>query len=60
MRQQNRATSRAKLALSLGTAVMVAIAVLAAEANAQTSGEGLPNLPRITSSAGRPCTTIAS
>lgn len=44
MRQQNRATSRAKLALSLGTAVMVAIAVLAAEANAQTSGDGLPNL----------------
>jgi hypothetical protein len=44
MRLQNRATSRAKLAFSLGTAAMVAIAMLAAEVNAQTSGEGLPNL----------------
>jgi hypothetical protein len=44
MRLQNRATSRAKLAFSLATAAMVAIAMLAAETNAQTNGEGLQHL----------------
>ena len=44
MRRNDRATSHAKLALSLGAATIVAVAMFAAEAKAQTSGEGLPNL----------------
>ena len=44
MRRKDRATSRIKLALSFGAAALVAIATFAAEAKAQTSGEGLPNL----------------
>ena len=44
MRRNDRATSHTKLALSLGAATIVAVAMFAAEAKAQTSGEGLPNL----------------
>ena len=44
MRRNDRATSQTKLALSFGAAALVAIAMFAAEAKAQTSGETLPNL----------------
>lgn len=44
MKQKYRTTSHSKLAVSLGTAAIVAVAMFAAEAKAQTSGEGLPNL----------------
>jgi hypothetical protein len=44
MRRKDRATSRTKLALSFGAAALLAIAMFAPEAKAQTSGEGLPNL----------------
>jgi hypothetical protein len=44
MQRNNRATSHTKLALSMGAAAIVAVAIFAAEAKAQTSGEGLPNL----------------
>jgi hypothetical protein len=44
MRRNDRATSQTKLALSFGAAALVAIAMFAAEAKAQTSGESLPNL----------------
>jgi hypothetical protein len=44
MRRNDRATLHAKLALSMGAAAIVAVAMFAAEAKAQTSGEGLPNL----------------
>jgi len=44
MRQNDRATLHTKLALSLGAATIVAVAMFAAESKAQTSGEGLPNL----------------
>src|SRR6266481_8520133 len=44
MRRNDRATHYSKLALSLGAATIVAIAMFATEAKAQTSGEGLPNL----------------
>ena len=44
MRRNDRATLHTKLALSLGAATIVAIAMFATEAKAQTSGEGLPNL----------------
>jgi hypothetical protein len=44
MQRNNRATSHTKLALSMGAAAIVAVAMFAAEAKAQTSGEGLPNL----------------
>ena len=47
MRQQNRATSRGKLAFSFGTAVMFAMAMLAAEASAQTAEEHLPQLSTV-------------
>ena len=43
MRRNDRA-SHTRLALSLGAAAIVAVAMFAAEAKAQTSGEGLPNL----------------
>ena len=44
MRRNDRATLRTTLALSLGATAIVAVAMFAAEAKAQTSGEGLPNL----------------
>src|SRR6202795_101736 len=45
MRRNDRATLRTELALLLGAATMVVLAAMfAAEAKAQTSGEGLPNL----------------
>jgi hypothetical protein len=44
MRRNDRATSQTKLALSFGAAALVAIAMFAAEAKAQTNGESLPNL----------------
>jgi hypothetical protein len=44
MRQNDRAPSHIKLALLLGAATLVAVALFAAHAKAQTSGEGLPNL----------------
>jgi hypothetical protein len=44
MGRKDRATSHGKLALSLGVAALVALATFAAEAKAQASGEGLPNL----------------
>ncbi len=44
MRRKDRATSHTKLALSLGAAAIVAIAMFAAKAKAQTSGESLLNL----------------
>ena len=44
MRQNDRGTSHTKLALSLGAATIVAMAMFAAEAKAQTSGESLPKL----------------
>jgi hypothetical protein len=44
MKRKYRTTSHSKLALSLGTATIVAVTMFAAEAKAQTSGEGLPNL----------------
>src|SRR4051794_9842475 len=45
MRRNDRATSHTKLALSLGAAVMVALAAMfAGEAKAQTSGESLSSL----------------
>jgi hypothetical protein len=44
MRRNDRATLRTELALSLGAATIVAVVMFAAEAKAQTSGEGLPNL----------------
>jgi enoyl-CoA hydratase/carnithine racemase len=44
MRRNDRAPSHTKLALLLGAATLVAVAMFAAEAKAQTSGEGLPNL----------------
>jgi hypothetical protein len=48
MKRNDRATSHAKLALSLGAtttvAVAVAVAAFAVEAKAQTGGEGLANL----------------
>jgi hypothetical protein len=44
MRRKDRGTSHTKLALSFGAAVLVAIAMFAVEAKAQTSGEGLPSL----------------
>ena len=58
MGRKDRATDHSKLALSLGAATMVAVAMFGAVAKAQTSGEGLPNLearveplrPRVTES----------
>jgi hypothetical protein len=44
MERNDRATSHSKLALSLGSAALVAIAMFAVEVKAQTSGEVLPNL----------------
>jgi hypothetical protein len=44
MKRNDRTTSHTKLALSLGAATIVAVAMFAAEAKAQTGGEGLPNL----------------
>jgi hypothetical protein len=44
MGQKDRATSRSKLVLSLGVATIVAVSMFAVEAEAQTSGEDLPNL----------------
>jgi len=44
MGRNDRATSHSKLGLSLGAAAMLAIAMFAAEAKAQATGEGLPNL----------------
>src|SRR5277367_5257354 len=44
MKRNNRTTSHTKLALSLGVATIVAVAMFAAEGKAQTGGEGLPNL----------------
>src|SRR5882724_10739828 len=44
MRRNDRATSHTKLALSLGAATVVAVAMFAAEAKAQTSGESFSNL----------------
>ena len=44
MQRNNRATSHTKLALSIGAAAIVAVAMFAAEAKAQTSGESLSNL----------------
>src|ERR1700686_3596940 len=44
MQRNNRATSHTKLALSMGAAAIVAVAMFAAEAKAQASGEGLPKL----------------
>jgi hypothetical protein len=43
MRRNDRATSHTKLALLLAAAIF-AVAMFAAEAKAQTNGEGLPNL----------------
>jgi hypothetical protein len=44
MRRKDRATSHTKLALSFGAATLMAIAMFAAEAKAQTSDGVLPNL----------------
>jgi len=44
MGRNDRATSHSKLAFSLGAATIVVVAMWPAEAKAQTSGEGLPNL----------------
>src|SRR5689334_16311456 len=44
MRRNDRARFYSNLVLSLGAAAMFAMAMFAAEARAQTSGEGLPNL----------------
>jgi hypothetical protein len=44
MRRNDRATLHTKLALSLGTATIVAVAMFATTAQAQTRGEGLQNL----------------
>lgn len=44
MRRKSLATSHTKLALSLGAAAIVAVAMFGADVKAQTSGEGLPNL----------------
>jgi hypothetical protein len=44
MKRNDRTTSHTKLALSFRAATIVAMAMFAAEAKAQTSGEGLPNL----------------
>jgi hypothetical protein len=44
MRRNNRAALHTKLALSLGAATIAAVAMFAADAKAQTSGESLPNL----------------
>jgi hypothetical protein len=44
MKRNDRAISQTKLALSFGAAALVAIAMFAAEAKAQTNGESLPNL----------------
>src|SRR4051812_20631833 len=44
MEPQNGAASRSKLVLSLGAATIVAVAMFAAEAKAQSSDEVLPNL----------------
>jgi hypothetical protein len=44
MSRKDGATSHSKLAFSLGAAAMVAIAMLAMEANAQAAEEGLPQL----------------
>jgi len=44
MRRNNKAPAHRKLALSLGAATIVAMAMFAAEAKAQTSGESLPKL----------------
>src|SRR5882757_8417643 len=44
MRRNDRATLHTKLALSLGAATIVAVAMFAVEAKAQSSGEYLPNL----------------
>jgi len=44
MRRKDRATSHTQLALSFGAAALVALAMFAAEAKAQTSGESLSNL----------------
>jgi hypothetical protein len=44
MERRDRSTHYGKLALSLGAATIVALAMFAAEAKAQASGEGLPNL----------------
>jgi hypothetical protein len=42
MRRNDKATSHPKLALSLGAATIVVVAMFAAKAEAQTSGESLP------------------
>ena len=42
--RRNRGTSHTKLAFSLGAAMIVAVAMFAADAKAQTNAEGLPNL----------------
>jgi hypothetical protein len=44
MQRNDRATSHTKLTLSFGAAALVATAMFAAEAKAQTNGEVLPNL----------------
>jgi len=44
MGRKDRATHYSKLVLSLRAATMVAIAMFAIKANAQTRGEGLANL----------------
>src|SRR5258705_13513249 len=44
MGRKDRSTRRSKLVLSVGAATMVAIAMFAAEAKAQTPGEGLSNM----------------
>lgn len=44
MGRQNRAASHSKLVLSLGAAALVAMAMFAVKAKAQSSGEDLPNL----------------
>jgi hypothetical protein len=44
MRRKDRATPHTQLALSFGAAALVAIAMFATEAEAQTSGESLSNL----------------
>src|SRR5882724_11478600 len=44
MGRKDRATRRSKLVLSLGAATMFAMAMCAAEAKAQTPGEGLSNM----------------
>ena len=44
MRRKDRSPSHSKLVLSLGAATIVAVAMFAVQAKAQTSGEGLPDL----------------